>query len=220
MDDTINCVGATGGVKLGDQHEWRNGRFKNFLKKQRQDHCIPLCDKFQMLGTLESDRSDDDDMEAPKNVFDDNENGRWIKEEAVVDSGAVECVTSRRKRVPHFKVEETPESRRGETWTRAGRKEIKKEGKVTIHWTTGSGVSQKGVFKVGALSRTLVSVDRLQETGHDEILTENHPRINNMKTGEVMLVRKNRGMFILDMWMWIPTSQSKIGGCSDFLRQG
>ena len=35
MDDTANRVGATGAVKLGDQHEWRNGRFKNFLKKQR-----------------------------------------------------------------------------------------------------------------------------------------------------------------------------------------
>ena len=94
--------------------------FTNFLKKQRQGHCIPLCNKFQMLGKLESDRSDDDDMEAPRYVFDDNENGRWIKEEAVVDS-AVECVTSR-KRVPHLKVEETPESRRGETWTCAGGK--------------------------------------------------------------------------------------------------
>ena len=45
-------------------------------------------------------------------MFYDNENGRGIKEEAVVDSGAVECVTSR-MRVPHLKVEETPESRRG-----------------------------------------------------------------------------------------------------------
>ena len=137
----------------------------------------------------------------------------------MVDSGAVECVTSR-KRVPHLKVEETPESRRGETLTCAGGKEIKKEGKVTIHWTTGPGVSKKGVFMFGAVSRTLISVDRLRETGHDVILTKNHPRIINMKTGEVMPPRKNRGMFILDLWMWIPTSQSKIGECSDFVRQG
>ena len=61
-------------------------------------------------------------MEAPIYVFDDTENGRWIKEVAVVDSGAVECVTSK-KRVPHLKVGETPESKRGETWTCAGGKE-------------------------------------------------------------------------------------------------
>ena len=46
-----------------------------------------------MRGMLESERSDDDDMEAPIYVFDDSENGRWIKEEAVLDSGAVECAT-------------------------------------------------------------------------------------------------------------------------------
>ena len=64
---------ATGAVKLGDEHEWRNDRFKNFLKKQRQDHSILLRNKFQMIGILESERSDDDDMEAPLYVFDDNE---------------------------------------------------------------------------------------------------------------------------------------------------
>ena len=58
--------------------------------------------------------------------------------------------------------------RERETWACAGGKEIK--GKVTIHWTTGSGVPRKGVFKVGAVSSMLISVDRLQETGHDVIL--------------------------------------------------
>ena len=101
-DDITKSVGATGAVKLGDEHEWRNGHFKNYLKKQIQDHCILLRNKFQMLGFLESERSDDDEMEAPIYVFDDNENGRRIKEEAVVDSGAVECVTSR-NRVPQKK---------------------------------------------------------------------------------------------------------------------
>ena len=52
------------------------------------------------------------------------------------------------------------------------------------------------------------------------ILIKNHPRIVNVKTSEVMLLKTNRSMLILDMWMWIPTSQSKIGECSDFVRQG
>ena len=43
-------------------------------------------------------------------VFDQSDNGRWIREEAVVDSGVVECVTSK-KGMPHLRVEETPESR-------------------------------------------------------------------------------------------------------------
>ena len=78
---------------------------------------------------------------------------------------------------------------------------------------------EKSVFKVGAVSRTLISVDKLQETGYDLILTKNRPRNINMKTSEVMPLRINRGMFILDMWIWIPTSHSKSEECSDFVRQ-
>ena len=88
----------------------------------------------------------------------------------------------------------------------AGGKEIKKEGKATIKWATGS---KEGVFKVGAVSRTFISVDRLQETGHDIIPTKNNPRIMNVKTGEVMPLRKSRGKFNLDMWRCVPTGQSK-----------
>ena len=43
-------------------------------------------------------------------MFDKTDDGKWVREEAVVDSGAVECVTSK-KRMPRLKVEEAPESR-------------------------------------------------------------------------------------------------------------
>ena len=95
-------------MKLGDPHEWRNGRFKNILKRQELFRCIPMHKKFQMPYTLDSERHDDD-----------SENGRRIKDEVVVDIGAAECVTSR-MRVSHVNVGEIPKSRRGETWTCAG----------------------------------------------------------------------------------------------------
>ena len=71
-------------------------------------------------------------------VFDKSDNDKWVREEAVVDNGAVECVTS-----------------------------------VTVNWRTHLGTMKRGVFKVGPVSRTLISVDRLQETSHDVILTKN-----------------------------------------------
>ena len=46
---------------------------------------------------------------------------------------------------------------------------------------------------------TLISVDRLQETGHDVILTKNPPRIINVMSSEVLPLRKT-GMVILDIW--------------------
>ena len=73
------------------------------------------------------------------------------------------------------------------------------------------GTLKRGVFNVGPVSRTLTSVDRLHETGHDVILTKNKQRIVNLSTGEVMPLKKHGGMFILDM------SHKRVagGGCKD-----
>ena len=59
------------------------------------------------------------------------------------------------------------------------------------------------------MSRTLISVDRRQETGHDVTLTKNQPRIVDVRTGETVPLRKSKGMFILDMWFWIPTGLAR-----------
>ena len=77
-------------------------------------------------------------------MFDKSDNGKWIREKAVVDSSAVECVTSK-KRMPHLRVEDTPESRRRETRTCAGGNEIKKEGEVTVDWRADSGTMKRGI---------------------------------------------------------------------------
>ena len=73
-----------------------------------------------------------DPTEGPTCVHNDTDRGNWIKQEAAGDSGTVECVTGR-ERVPHLKVEETQESSRGETWTCAGGREMREEGKVTVN---------------------------------------------------------------------------------------
>ena len=58
-------------------------------------------------------------------VCDKSDNDKRVREEAAVDSGAFECVTSK-KRLPDVRVEDTPESRRGDTWACAGENEINK----------------------------------------------------------------------------------------------
>ena len=156
------------------------GRYKNGQRGHRQRRGVNAHHRYQALSILEAMR-EDDEAEGPVYVFDKSDTGKWIREEAVVGSGAVECVTSK-KRKPHLRAEETSESRRGESWRCAGGNEIKKERKVTVNWWTDLGTMKRGVFKVGPVSRTLISVDRLQETGHDVIITKNKPRIVNLRT--------------------------------------
>ena len=85
---------------------------------------------------------------------------------------------------------------------------MKYEDRVTVNWRSDLGTVKRGVFKVGAVSRPQISVNRLQETSHDVILTKNHPHVDNMKTVKIMPLRKHGGMFILDRWIWVP-SRSK-----------
>ena len=55
----------------------------------------------------------------------------------MVDSGAVECVASR-IRVPHLRVEETPQSMRGEIWTCACEKRSRR--KAESHGRLDDGI--------------------------------------------------------------------------------
>ena len=60
---------------------------------------------------------------------------------------------------------------------------------------------KKGTFKVGRVSRRSLSVERLQETRHDVILTKNKLHIVNSKTGEITSLRNDSGVFNMDMWI-------------------
>ena len=99
--------------------------------------------------------------------------------------------------MPHLSMEETLESTRGETWTLAGGSEVKKEGKVTVIWRIDWFAARRCIFKAAPMSRTWISVDRSQKTGHGLSLTKSQPRTVNMRTGEIMpLKRRERRAYV------------------------
>ena len=57
------------------------------------------------------------------------------------------------------------------------------------------------------------------DSRNDVILTKSNPRIVNLRTGEVKPLRKDGGMFILDVRIWVPTSRSKTESRSDVALQ-
>ena len=98
---------------------------------------------------------EEDETEKRMYVLDRLDSGKWAREEAVVDSGAVECASSRRG-LPHLRVAETPESR----------------------------------------------------------------LMRHIKMGEIMSLRKDGGMLILDMWIWVPLRRSRSESCSGLHGRG
>ncbi len=130
---------------------------------------------------------------------------QWKKVEAAIDSGAVDIVANP-KDFPGVTVEPTEESRNGEHWVCAGGKRIPKLGKIKLEWWTDSGAKKRTTAQAGAVQRTLISASRLNEAGYEAYLTKNRPRLVSTKTGETIELKKRGGMFILDMWVRIPTN--------------
>ena len=133
-------------------------------------------------------------------AINDNE-GRWMRIDAAIDSGAVDSVINR-ECIPHIKVWPTPESERGESWTGVGGESIRKEGQVILNWFTDQGNMKRSRFKVGRVKRTLISVSKLNEFGFDARLGKTRPHLFNEHTGEVIELKKDRGMFVLPLWVW------------------
>ena len=146
--------------KKDAERGWTQEKFKTDQRKHRQGRRVNTNNRYQALSILETIR-EEDEADEPTYVFDKSDTGKWIREDAVVDSGAFECVTSK-EIMPHLTVEETPESRRGETWTCAGGNEIRKEGDVTVSWRTDFGHHEARCIQ----SRT--GVENTDQCGHSK----------------------------------------------------
>ena len=124
---------------------------------------------------------------------------QWMKVEAAVDSAAVAHVM-RNSTVPQCKKKESAGSKEGKFWWSASNHKILNEGEKKISFQTACQKKRGLVFQVANVGRTLISVDRLSETGHTMILNKENPRII-CPNGEIIKLRKNNKMFILDMWI-------------------
>ena len=142
----------------------------------------------------------------------------WVCIKAAVDTACVDHVANP-KDFPGLEVSETPESRRGDSWTAAGGSPIPKLGELKIPWRTDSSVRHGIIAKAGSVGKTLLSGDRLIEAGYDLILNKRNPRMVHETTREVIkLERKNR-MFLMNMWVKIKVKKN-IGNTQGFPGQG
>ena len=79
-------------------------------RRHYHERGVNTHDTYQASSIPETVR-EEDEQEEPIFVFDKSDTGNRVREEAVVDSGAVECMT-RRRRMPHLRAAETLESKR------------------------------------------------------------------------------------------------------------
>ena len=134
----------------------------------------------------------------------------WEKITAVVDSGAARSVMPK-EMLTHLAVRETSESRGGECFKAAGGAEIPNLGVKKVTAVTQEGHKRVMEWVVCPVRRPLISVAKVVEAGNDVYLGSRSPRIVNTKTGQCTYLRKQGGVYVLDLWVHVD-KEGKAGG--------
>ena len=125
--------------------------------------------------------------------------GELQRVEGIVDSAAVDHVMPEDK-VAHVRTRPSAGSKRGQKWVSASRHDIHNEGEKVISFRTDCEKRRRMTFQIAKVGKTLISVERLNESGHEVILSRGSPRILCPNGDSIRLRRKNR-VFIMDMWV-------------------
>ena len=156
----------------------------------------------EYINTLSDTKPEESEREvifAFSDKGDKDGDSEWVKIEAYVDSAAVANVMKGNV-IPGIKMVESEGSKKGQNWWSASNHPIKNEGQKLIPFKTTCGKKRRIMFQIANVSKSLVSVDALNETGHDVVLNKKNPRIICPNGEEIKLRRKNK-VFVLDMFV-------------------
>jgi len=122
--------------------------------------------------------------------------GKWVKITATVDSAAAETVCPPNM-MPMVKSIPGKDER---YYVAANGARIKDLGEKQVEFKTSEGYDRKVKFRVANVTKPLISVGRITEAGDDVVFKGPNPHIK-CKNGRVINMRKERGVFVLDMWI-------------------
>ena len=137
------------------------------------------------------------------------ENG-WKSLSLAVDSGAFTTVLHPDE-LPNYSVTETEGSRAGEEFTAASGDSIPNLGAMQIPIVTRERTQRTLNITAAPVTKGLLAVKQLNQTGHCVVFDEGHSFILNKATGEMNLLREENGNFMLDLWV-PPNSSSGFQG--------
>ena len=127
----------------------------------------------------------------------DRTRGRIV--EAVIDSGAVHCVTPPGcfpgQMVP------SPWSRAGRGYRAANGTAIKNLGQVNVPFATAEGHRCRIPFQVAEVEQPLLSVAHLTAAGNRVELGHTDGRVVNLSTGRTIALERRGGVYILRMFI-------------------
>ena len=88
-------------------------------------------------------------------------------------------------------------------------------GQMMLSFQNSAGTAGRIMFQVANITKPLVSVSKLVDDGHQVVFDEKASYIIHKATGRKMLLKRERGVFVVDAYVEPRKSASK-----DFSRQG
>ena len=150
----------------------------------------------------------EDDYEEELNQCDELHGARgatgWHKITAVVDSGAVDNVI-REDELPFIPLEPSERSKEGRGFRGPGGEPIPTSGQRTAVVKTAEGQARRTKWNVCPVKRNLASVAKMHAAGNSVHLTAKDPHILNEKTKERTALRKEGNVFVVDLWVRVPS---------------
>ena len=165
-----------------------------------------------VLGSL---WDDDNDMILGQ-VADDRTKKGMVKISAVVDSGA-EANAFPENMVQWIPLKPSSASKSGKIFRGAGRDPIPARGERLVTGRTDQGQSRRIVWEVCPVKRPLLSVAKITKAGNQVYLGEDKAFVKNNKTGQITNLRRERNVWMLDLWVKRPADAMDV---SSFQRLG
>ena len=159
---------------------------------------------------------DDDNDMILWQVADDRTKKGMVKISAVVDCGA-EANAFPENMVQSIPLKPSSGSKSGKNFRGAGRDPITARGERSVTSRTEEGQSRRIVWEVCPVGRPLLSVAKITKARNQVYLGEDKAFFKNNKTGQITNLRRERNVWMLDLWVKRPADAMLV---SSFERLG
>ena len=128
----------------------------------------------------------------------------------VVDTGAEEHAIPL-KMLDWLPIRESELSRQGRYFRGADNSRIPAKGKRTFVAVTADGLKKRLACEVCPVRRLLLSGTKMARAGHRVVCEDKVGYIQNIKTGRKTYLRRDRNVWVLDMWIKKPEGFPRLG---------
>ena len=117
-----------------------------------------------------------------------------------IDSGAADHVMPSGW-IPWIRTKPSAGSIRGLPSVVANGAQIANDGEQAVEFMTEEGSRGRWTFQIAKVNKPLASVSKLLDAGHRVVLDEDGSYVLNKRSKQVMKVRREKGVFVLDVWL-------------------